>query len=183
MLYEMEGMRPKIAESAYVAPEATIIGNVTIGKNCYIGPGAILRCESTINGIIVDDCSIVEDGVIVHVDAKVGGCYVGKHVTIGHGAIVHCKALGNYASVGMGAVLSLFSEIGEYSIIAEGSVVKKYQVIPPRVVVGGIPAKILRKLEDCDIAPWKYANGFYVELGARCRAPGALRAVSREECK
>lgn len=183
MFYEMEGLRPKIAESAFVFPTATIIGNVTIGEECYVGPGAILRCESKINGIIMDDYSVVEDGVLVHVDARVGQCYIGKHATVGHGAIVHCKHLGNYASVGMGAILSLFSEIGEYSVVAEGAVVKKFQIIPPRVVVGGAPAKILRKLEDRDIASWKYANGFYVELGARCRAPGALRAVSREECK
>lgn len=182
MIYEFEGMRPKIAKSAYVSNEATIIGNVIISENCFIGPGAVIRSESPENTIFIDECSIVEDGVIVHVGGKGNQCYIGKHVTIGHGAIVHCSRLGDYANVGMGAVLSLLSEIGSNSVVAEGAIVKKGQVVPEKTVVGGAPAKVLRELEAKDIDTWNRSNAFYVELGQRYSAPGAMLVVDRESC-
>ena len=73
----------------------------------------------------------------------------------------------------MGAIISLFADIGEYAVVAEGAVVKKHQTIPPRVV-GGAPAKILRELEDKDISAWERSKQTYIDLAARCKAPNGL---------
>ena len=74
----------------------------------------------------------------------------------------------------MGAIIILFADIGEYAVVAEGAVVKKHQTIPPRVVVGGAPAKILRELEDKDISAWERSKQTYIDLAARCKAPNGL---------
>ena len=98
-------------------------------------------------------------------------------MTIGHGAIVHCSKLGDNANVGMGAVLSLFSEIGEYAVIAEGAVVKQGQVIEPRVVVGGAPARVLRPLLDRDIESWDRSKAWYIDLVRKYKTPGMLERI------
>lgn len=176
MIYEFDGMAPKIDASAFISDTACIIGNVSIGADCYIGPGAVIRGD--ILPITIGDCSAVEDNVIIHVGGKTStGCHIGKHVTIGHGAIVHGDRLEDHANVGMGAIVSMQAVIGEYAVVAEGAVVKRGQVIPPRVVVGGAPAKILRELEDRDIETWDKSNLFYVELARKCKTPGMLKRI------
>ena len=77
----------------------------------------------------------------------------------------------------MGAIVSLFADIGEYAVVAEGAVVKKHQAIPPRVVVGGAPAKVLRELEEKDIYAWERSKQTYIDLAARCKAPGGLKRI------
>lgn len=175
MIYEFNGMRPQIDASTFVSASATIIGNVTIGKNCFVGPGAVLRAEFSEWPILIEDASVVEDGVIIH-----GGptpCKICRNVTIGHGAIVHSAQIGERANVGMGAVLSTASELGEYAVVAEGSVVKNRQVVPPRVVVGGAPAQVLRPVEARDIQSWAETNAWYVKLAAQYMDPQILQRV------
>lgn len=164
MIYEFDGMIPNISKSAYISDSATVIGNVFIGDNCYVGPGSIIRADDSENPIIIGAGSAIEDGVIIHVGGTKNGCRIGTNVTIGHGAIVHCKELKNNANVGMGAILSLYSEVGEHSVIAEGSVVKKSQIIPARVVAGGVPVRIIRDLSENDIEFWRKSNNCYLEL-------------------
>ena len=145
MIYEFEGKRPTIDPSAYISDSAVVIGDVTIGARCYVGPGAVIRGDE--RPIWIGDESAVEDLCVIHVggpEAKTDGCHIGKRVTIGHGAMVHGNYIRDSANIGMGAIVSLFADIGEYTVVAEGAVVKKHQTIPPRVVVGGAPAKILR---------------------------------------
>lgn len=154
MIYRYGEFAPEIDPSAFVSESATIIGQVKIAADCFIGPGAVIRADCG-KPIEIGYGTAVEDGVIIHVGgSRAVSCYIGERVTIGHGAIVHCSKLGDNANVGMGAVLSLFSEIGEYAVIAEGAVVKQGQVIEPRVVVGGAPARVLRPLLDRDIESW-----------------------------
>ncbi len=175
MIYEFEGVRPIIDPSAYISDSAVIIGNVTIGARCYIGPGAIIRGDE--RPIWIGDESAIEDLCLIHVggpDAKTDGCHIGKRVTIGHGAIVHGNHICDGANIGMGAIVSLFADIGEYAVVAEGAVVKKHQQIPPRVVVGGAPARLLRELEDKDVAAWERSKQTYIDLAERCKAPGGL---------
>ena len=175
MIYEFKGMCPKIDPSTFVSESATIIGNVIIGKNCFIGPGAVIRGEFKDYPITIGDESVVEDGVIIHTGLI--PCEIGSNVTIGHGAVVHCAKLGNNANIGMGAVLSLESIIGEYSIVAEGAIVKSRQVIPPYVVVGGAPAEFLRKVEKRDIEFWEKSNAWYVTLAAEYKDPTILKRL------
>lgn len=178
MLYEFDGMAPKVDPSAYIADSATVLGDVTIGADCYIGPGAVIRADFPGSPIIIGYGTAVEEGVIIHVGGKgAGKCDIGERVTIGHGAIIHCSKLENNANVGMGAVVSLYSEIGEYSIVAEGTVVKQWQIVPPRVVVAGAPAKVVRELQDRDIKTWDGSKAWYIELAKKYKIPGMIRRL------
>lgn len=177
MIYEFCGKRPQIAASAYVDPTAVIIGDVTIGENCFVGPYAVIRGDT--NPISIGDGSAIEDGVIIHVGGTGASCRIGQYVTVGHGAIVHCARLCDHANIGMGAVLSLFSEIGAHTVVAEGAVVKKGQCVPEKVVVGGAPAKILREMEDKDLDFWRKSNATYLTLAKEYNTPGALVEIDR----
>jgi len=176
MIYEFDSKRPKIALSAHISESAVIIGDVSIGERCYIGPGAVLRGDA--KPIVVGDETAVEDRAVIHVGgSKTRGCSIGRRVTIGHGAIIHGNKIADGANIGMGAILSLYSEIGEYAVVAEGAVVKAGQHVPPRVVVGGAPAKVLRKLLDRDVAAWEKSKQIYIDLAEHCNTPGTLKRI------
>lgn len=176
MIYEFDSKSPSIHPSAYIADSAVIIGDVVIGERCYVGPGAVIRADE--KKIIIGNETAVEDGVIIHAGGpKCDCCMIGNNVTIGHGAIIHGNRLADGANIGMGAIVSIYAQVGEDAVVAEGSVVKKGQLIPPRVVVGGTPASVLRTLEDKDIAAWKRSNQTYIELAAKCRNPGILKRL------
>jgi len=161
LIYSFRNVEPVIGVDTFVSREATIIGNVRIGDNCFSGPGAIIRGDY--GNIIVISGTAVEDGVIIHV-FPFGTCTIGQKVTIGHGAIIHCKSIGDYASIGMGAILSINSEIGENAIIAEATLIKAKQIVPPNVLMGGNPARELRKLTDQDRKPWAMGKQVYIDL-------------------
>ena len=153
--------QPQIGKDTYVSEYAILIGDVRIGDNCYIGHGAILRGDY--GCIDIDSGTAVEEGVIMH--APPGEtCYVGKKVTIGHGAVVHSSHIGDMAVIGMGSVLSISAEIGEESIVAEGSTVKMGQKIPPGIVARGNPAKVVRNVEDKDRKFWDWGKQLYIDL-------------------
>lgn len=177
MIYEFDGMVPDIDQTAYVSESAVVIGNVRIGPYCYVGPQAVIRGDSHGSPITVGYGTAVEEGVIIHVGGKNARCCIGDRVTIGHGAIVHCNSLGSNSSVGMGAVLSLYSEIGEYTVVAEGAVVTKRQVVPERVVVGGTPAKVIRSLEERDLEDWDNTKEWYIGLAKKYMTPGMLQRI------
>ena len=175
MIYEFEGLRPQIDPSAYIAETATIIGNVIVGKNCYIGPNAVVHAEEQTGPIILCENAALEDAVIVHADKA--PCRIGRDVTVGHGAIVHGLELGDYVGIGMGAIVSTGSTVGEHAIVAEGAVVKNGQVVPPCVVVGGTPAKVLRSVSEKDMTYWAKNNAFYVTLGRKCKDPSVFKRI------
>ena len=172
MIYEFDGHIPAIDPTAFVSDSATVIGDVTIGAECYVAPNAVIRGD--ISPISIGDQTAIEDGVIIHVGR--GSCRIGKRVTIGHGAIVHGKLIKDGANIGMGAIISLNAEVGEYAVIAEGSVVKQGQTIEPSVVVGGTPARFLRKLEEKDILLWEKSKDIYVETARACKS-GKLKRM------
>ena len=110
MLYRFGGKQPTVGKDSYVSDLATVIGDVVIGVNCYIGHGAILRGDY--GRIEIGDYTAVEEGAIIH--APPGDTNrIGTRVTIGHGAVIHGKYIGNQAVIGMGSILSIWSEIGE----------------------------------------------------------------------
>lgn len=164
MLFEFEGRVPEAGCETYISELATVIGDVKIGSNCYIGHGAILRGDY--GKIEIADGTAVEEGVIIH--APPGElCYIGERVTFGHGAVVHSKRIGRLAVIGMGAILSIRSGVGERSIVAEGAVVKQNQVIPPGVVAAGNPAKIVRSVNQKDEEQWNMGKKLYIDLAKR----------------
>jgi len=164
MLYKFDGKQPTVGKDTYVSDLASIIGDVFIGNNCYIGHGAILRGDY--GRIEIGDGTAVEEGVIVH--APPGDTnHIGIKVTIGHNAVIHGKYIGNQAVIGMGSVLSIWSEVGEGAIISEGCVVKLKQIIPPKVVAAGNPAKAVREVTSKDEEYWNWGKQLYVGLAKK----------------
>lgn len=164
MLYEYNGRRPTIGRDSYVSDIAHVIGGVTIGDNCYIGHGAILRGDY--GSIVIGNGTAVEEGVVIHAPPN-KYCCIGERVTMGHGAVVHAAKIGSFAVIGMGAVLSIYSEIGERTIIAEGGVVKMRQMVPAGVVAGGNPAMVIRKINRKDIDFWTWGKELYIDLAKK----------------
>jgi carbonic anhydrase/acetyltransferase-like protein (isoleucine patch superfamily) len=153
-----------VGQGTYVSPLARVIGHVVIGDNCYIGHGAILRGDY--GRIKIGNGTAVEEGVIIHAPPDETHS-IGEKVTIGHGAILHGKSVGNLAVIGMGAVLSIHSEIGEWTIIAEGAVVRMNQKIAAAVVAAGNPARVIREIREKDKKLWNYGKQLYIDLAAK----------------
>src|SRR5262245_29677737 len=141
--YEFEGVCPVVDPTAFVHPTAVLIGDVIIGAGCLVGPCASLRGD--IGRIFLHSGSNVQDNCTVH-------CFPGKDVTIeadghiGHGAVLHGCTVKRNAMVGMNAVVMDDAVIGEDSFVAAMAFVKAATVVPPRTLVGGVPAKVLREL-------------------------------------
>ena len=161
MLFRFDGKQPKISKNSYISSLANLIGDVVVGEDCYIGHGVILRGDY--GRIEIGNGTAIEEGVVVHVPPKEVS-FIGNKVTVGHGAVIHSKSIGNFAVIGMGSVLSIRSEIGEWAIVAEGCIVKLNQVIPPRVVAAGNPAKIIRDINAKDQELWNYGKQLYFDL-------------------
>ena len=164
MLYEFDGRSPIIGKGTYVSHLAEVIGDVVIEENCYIGHGVILRGDY--GRIEIGYGTAIEERVVVHAPPDETN-KIGKKVTVGHGAVVHGKYIGDMAVIGMGAIISLWSEIGNWAIIAEGGVVKMNQKIPPEVVAAGNPVKVIRKIRQKDIELWSYGKQLYIELAQK----------------
>jgi carbonic anhydrase/acetyltransferase-like protein (isoleucine patch superfamily) len=169
LLYEFDGKSPVVGKETYLSDTAIVVGDVTIGDNCYIGHGAILRGDY--GSIEIGSGTAVEEGVVIHAPPQ-KICTIGERVTIGHGAIIHAAVIGDKAVIGMGAVLSIYSEIGAHTIVAEGGVVKMRQVIPEKVVAGGNPARVLREIELKDIEYWDMGKELYINLARKYIALG-----------
>ena len=158
-LYEFNSIRPSIKKETYVCESSDIIGNVTIGKGCFIGPGARIRGDY--GKIIIGDNTSVEDNCVIHARPN-EECSIGKNVTIGHGSIIHNAKISDWAIIGMNAVVSDYSEVGEWAVVAEGCVVKNNQKIPSGKVAVGIPAQIITDVTDQYKEQWIKFKGKYV---------------------
>jgi carbonic anhydrase/acetyltransferase-like protein (isoleucine patch superfamily) len=161
MMRSFRNRKPQIGKDTYVSENALLIGDVRIGENCYIGHGAILRGDY--GSIEIGNGTAVEEGVIIHAPPD-QTCRIGKKVTIGHGAVIHSSTIDDMAVIGMGSVLSIFSEVGKESIVAEGSTVKMWQTIPSGIVVRGNPAKVVRNVTGTDKELWNQGKQLYIDL-------------------
>jgi carbonic anhydrase/acetyltransferase-like protein (isoleucine patch superfamily)/ubiquinone/menaquinone biosynthesis C-methylase UbiE len=177
VFYEFDGKKPVIGDDTYVSETALLIGDVRIGGYCYIGHGVILRGDY--GTIDIGNGVTVEEGVIVH--APPGECCsINEGVVIGHGAIVHAKSVGENAGIGMGAILSVRSEIGQETVVAEGAVVKQGQSVPASIVVAGNPAKKTRDISAKDRDFWAYSRKVYRDLAQKYLSKG-MHALSLPE--
>lgn len=151
MFYEFKGFRPVVHESSFVHPQACITGNVVIGMNVYIGPGAALRGDW--GGIIVEDGCNVQENCIIHMFPGITVTLkVNAH--IGHGAIIHGATIGKNSLIGMNSVIMDQVEIGDECIVGALSFIKSNEKIPSRSVVAGNPAKIIKQVND-EMIRWK----------------------------
>ncbi len=166
-VYSIDGVTPVVHPSAFVHPEAVLIGDVIVEEGCYIGPCASLRGD--FGRIIVRKGSNVQDNCTLHslpgFDSVIG---VDGH--IGHGAIVHSAKLGPNVLVGMNAVVMDHAKIGESAIIGAMSFVKAGADIPARSLAAGVPARVLRELSAEEIAAKGAATRMYQELARRSLA-------------
>ena len=166
-VYEFEGFRPVIHESAFVHPNATVTGNVIIGRNVYVGPGAAIRGDW--GGVVIEDGCNVQESCVIHM-------FPGTTVVleasahVGHGAIVHGGRIGRNTLIGMNAVIMDNAFVGPECIVGALTFVPAEMQIPARKVVVGNPARIVKEVSD-DMLAWK-TNGtrLYQELPARLRA-------------
>lgn len=167
MTIPFSGKSPVLDDSAWAAPNATLIGDVTIGERSSVFYGAVLRGD--LDSIVVGAGSNLQDNVTVHCDEGVP-TIVGNGVSVGHGAILHGCTVENDCLIGMGATVLNHAVIGAGSLVAAGSVVLEGTVIPPGSLVAGVPAKVRRELTEDDKAHiLKNASG-YVELSASHRS-------------
>ncbi|MFH2133525.1 MAG: gamma carbonic anhydrase family protein [bacterium] len=135
-LYEFNGKKPSIGEGTWIAPSAEIIGDVTIGKNCYIGFGAIIRGD--FGPIEIGNESAIEETVTIHEAERVK---IGNRVIIGHMAMLHDVIIHDFVLVGMQSMICAYTEIQSWAIVAEQSLVLKNSIIPSYRIFGGSPAK------------------------------------------
>ena len=136
---------PKIHSGAYVAPTATIVGDVEIHEGASVWDGAVIRGD--VAKIIVGKNSNVQDNAVLHADYG-EPTILGENVTVGHMAVVHAAKIGNNVIVGIHAVVLNGAEVGDGSVIGAGAVVTPGTKIPPNSLVLGIPAKVVRQGED-----------------------------------
>lgn len=165
MFYAFKGFIPVVHPSAFVHPQAAVTGNVIIGKDCYIGPGAALRGDW--GGIVLEDGCNVQENCTVHMFPGVTvTLHEGAH--IGHGAIIHGANIGRNTLVGMNAVIMDEVQIGEECIIGALSFINAKTIIPRRSLIVGNPGKIIKEVSD-DMIAWKTAGTrLYQQLPQDC---------------
>jgi carbonic anhydrase/acetyltransferase-like protein (isoleucine patch superfamily) len=138
----------KIHSSVFIASTATVIGDVSIGRDSSVWFNAVIRGDSA--SIVIGEGTNVQDSVVIHTDVG-SPTTIGSRVTIAHGAIVHGAMVANDVLIGIGAIVLSRAHIGEYSVIAAGSLIPEGTEIPPRSLVMGVPGKIIRQVSDTDI--------------------------------
>ncbi|MBN1850125.1 MAG: gamma carbonic anhydrase family protein [Deltaproteobacteria bacterium] len=165
MIQSFNGKTPQIAPSAYVSEAATIIGDVEIGENSSVWPGAVIRGDF---GKIRIGCNTaVEDNCVLHAGSPTvldQGLMIGDNVHIGHGAVVNGKIIGNYVLIGINATILHDVQIGDYCIIGAACLVSHEMKIPDRSFVIGVPGKIKTKVTDDQLFWVKDAPKMYVDL-------------------
>jgi phenylacetic acid degradation protein len=165
-VFAFDGFVPVIHESAFVHPNATVTGNVVIGRDVYVGPGAAIRGDW--GGIVIDDGCNVQESCTIHMFPGVT-VHLERSAHIGHGAVVHGARIGENALIGMNAVIMDNALVGAGSIVGALCFVPAGMDIPPRSVVVGNPAKIVKQVSDEMIA-WKTeGTALYQALPARLR--------------
>ncbi len=165
MIYSFKGYIPVVHQSSFVHPLAAVTGNVIIGKNCYIGPGAAIRGDW--GEIILEDGVNVQENCTVHM-------FPGKSIVlkesahVGHGAVIHGANLGRNCLIGMNTVIMDDAEIGDECIVGAMSFVKASTVFPKRSLIVGNPAKVIKEVSDEMIA-WKTkGTKLYQQLPTDC---------------
>jgi len=165
MVYSFEGFIPVIHESSFIHPQAAVIGNVIIGRDVYVGPGAAIRGDW--GGIVIEDgCNVQENCTLHMFPGKTMTLQKGAH--IGHGAIIHGAQIGFNCLVGMNAVLMDDVVLGNECIVGALAFLKAGMVVPDRKLVVGNPAQIIRDISD-EMMAWKTeGTALYQQLPKAC---------------
>lgn len=161
MFYEYKGIRPVVHESAFVHPQAVVTGDVIIGKDVYIGPGAAIRGD--FGKIVIEDGCNVQENCTIHMFPGVT-VTLKENAHIGHGAIIHGATIGKNCLVGMNAVIMDDVVLGDECIVGALTFLKAKEVFPARSLIAGNPAKVIREVSD-EMIQWKTeGTGVYQQL-------------------
>ena len=161
MIYEFNGYKPVIHESSFIHPLASVTGNVTIGKNVFIGSGSAIRGD--IGEVIIEDGCNVQENCVLHMfpGMKV---HLKKGAHIGHGAVIHGAEIGKNVLVGMNSVIMDHVRIGDNCIVGAMSLITEGTVVPARKVIVGNPAKVVKGVTD-KMLNWKTkGTNIYTQL-------------------
>ncbi len=174
MIRSFDGKTPKIAKSAFVSEAAYVIGDVEIGENSCVWPGAVIRGD--LGKITIGNNVVIEDNCVIHAGTPAlpptADVSIGNNVVFGHGAISNGRKIGNNVLVSIGAIILHDVEIGDGSIIAAGCVVKEKAIIPEKSFVVGVPGIIKGKVGD-DMAYWTTQSPrIYQELAEKYKKEG-----------
>ena len=166
-IFAFDGFVPVVHESAFVHPNATVVGNVVIGRDVYVGPGAVIRGDW--GGVEIADGCNVQEGCVIHMFPGIV-VRLEESAHIGHGAVVHGAHIGRNVLIGMNAVVMDRAEIGDESIVGALCFVPAEMQVPARSVVVGNPAKIVKQVSD-EMLAWKSeGTALYQALPSRLRA-------------
>ncbi|MGA1821730.1 MAG: gamma carbonic anhydrase family protein [Thermoplasmatota archaeon] len=164
VVYSFEDRVPSIGKDTYVFESATVMGDVTLGEGVYVGAGAVVRGDY--GKIVVGDRTSIEDNVVIH--ARPGErTVIGNDVTLGHGCIVHNTTIDDLAVIGMGSVVSDYSKVGRWGVVAEGAVIISRKEVGPEEIFAGVPAKKIGNINDEYKRTWIKFKANYPDLARR----------------
>lgn len=145
LIKEVRGFTPEIGENTFLAENATVIGDVVIGKDCSIWFNAVLRGD--VNSIRIGDRVNIQDGSVLHTLYQKSVVEIGNDVSVGHNVVIHGAKIENGALIGMGAIVLDHAVIGEGAIVAAGSVILSGTKVEPGSIYAGVPAKFVKKVD------------------------------------
>ncbi|WP_439633449.1 gamma carbonic anhydrase family protein [Glycocaulis sp.] len=163
-VYELDGVRPKIGEGVWIAPGATVLGRVTLGRNVSVWFGAVLRGD--VEDIVIGDDTNIQDGTVIHADPG-KPTILGKGITVGHQAMLHGCQIGDYSLVGIGATILNGAKIGKNCLIGAHALVTEGKEIPDNSMVLGSPGKVVKTLEGGMSDIFKASADHYVANAKR----------------
>ncbi|WP_028849733.1 gamma carbonic anhydrase family protein [Thermocrispum municipale] len=164
-IYSFEGKTPRVHPDAWVAPTATLIGDVEVGAGASIWYGAVLRAD--FGRIVVGEGANIQDNAVVHVND--GVCEIGKNVTVGHQVLVHDCTVGEQALIGNGATVLDKAVIGKKAMVAAGAVVTPNTEVPPESIAMGAPAKKIQPLSESQRGWVEFNATVYQQMARRHR--------------
>lgn len=144
LIKKVRGIEPKFGKNCFLAENATIVGEVTIGDDCSIWFNAVVRGD--VNSIVIGDQTNIQDGVVIHGTYQKAGTVIGSKVSIGHNAIVHGCTIEDRVLIGMGAIVMDHAVVKSGSVIAAGAVVLSGTIIESGFIYAGIPAKKVKEV-------------------------------------
>ncbi len=145
LIKSVRGFTPVIGNNCFLAENATIVGDVVLGDNCSVWFNTVLRGD--VNSIKIGNHVNIQDGSVLHTLYEKSVIQIGNYVSIGHNVTVHGASIDDYALIGMGSTLLDYVEVGEGAIVAAGALVLSNTKIPPYTLWGGVPAKMIKKIE------------------------------------
>jgi carbonic anhydrase/acetyltransferase-like protein (isoleucine patch superfamily) len=167
MIRDFKGKSPKIATSAFISEAAYVVGDVEIGENSSVWPGAVIRAD--FGKITVGHNTSIEDNSVIHGATDVN---IGNNNVIGHGAVVHCRRVGNNVLIGNNATILDGAEIGDYCIIGAGCLIPPNTKISERSVVVGVPGHVKSQLTEEQLNELKLGAATYTELARNYKQKG-----------